>query len=591
MRAEVATTGTAGRGRGATRRHGGRRLIALLSTLTVMSCLGGGVARAETVDPEPPTTEGSATNPIPKISTDSSDRAPSASPSASASVLAVPANDLFANAIAVAAGSTSTGSNVGATKQAGELVHASNSGGASVWWKVTLSPGAYVVDTDSSSFDTLLSVYTGPAFDNLAAVASNDDSPVGGTTSKVAFTATPGTYYIVVDGYRSGTTVATGSITLHVGLSSGSAFAPPSNDNFAGAYTFTVLEDLTADLYGSTIAATPEAGEPLAGGYAAKRSVWFRFISPVTGTLTATTFGSGFDTILDVYTGSSIATLVPVPNGSNDDENRAGNVLTSSVTNVPITSATAYYLRIDGYAGVQGYIVLGVTVAGTVPVGTATSPGVPRDVKVDAGDGQATVTWAAPVSDGGSPITSYTVTASPGGSTCTWTSGPLSCVVTGLSNGTAYTFTVTVKTAVGSAGTPPTSPVTPGKSGYVSLTPARLLDTRGGRSTVDGQFNGIGAVGAGATLNVTVVGRAGVPTSGVDAVVLNVTVTEPTASGYVTVFPAGEQPPTASNLNFVPAQTVPNLVIAKVGANGQISLYNSAGSTHLIVDIVGWLPS
>ena len=59
------------------------------------------------------------------------------------------------------------------------------------------------------------------------------------------------------------------------------------------------------------------------------------------------------------------------------------------------------------------------------------------------------VSWSAPGFNGGSPITSYTVTSSPGGKTCTWTSGPLSCTVGGLTNGQGYTFTVVAKNGSG----------------------------------------------------------------------------------------------------------------------------------------------
>lgn len=121
-------------------------------------------------------------------------------------------------------------------------------------------------------------------------------------------------------------------------------------------------------------------------------------------------------------------------------------------------------------------------------------------------------------------------------------------------------------------------------------TPQRLLDTRPGHSTVDGQFTGSGPLGAGGTTNLTVTGRGYVPASGVGSVALNVTVTEPTAAGYVTVFPAGAARPTASNLNFVGGQTVPNMVIVAVGATGQVSFFNSAGNTHIIVDVLGWYP-
>ena len=127
--------------------------------------------------------------------------------------------------------------------------------------------------------------------------------------------------------------------------------------------------------------------------------------------------------------------------------------------------------------------------------------------------------------------------------------------------------------------------------GYTSLQPARLLDTRAGSPTIDGAFAGGGALGQGGVVNLTVVGRGNVPTTGVGAVVLNVTATSPTASGFVTVYPTGTQRPNASNLNFVTGQTTPNLVITKVGANGQVALFNSAGNTHLIADVVGWFPS
>jgi hypothetical protein len=95
-------------------------------------------------------------------------------------------------------------------------------------------------------------------------------------------------------------------------------------------------------------------------------------------------------------------------------------------------------------------------------------------------------------------------------------------------------------------------------------------------------------IGAGATRNLTVTGVGGVPASGVGAVAVNVTATQPTVGGYFTVWPAGQPQPNASNLNFSGGQTIPNLVIAKVGTNGQISIFNASGCTHAIIDVVGW---
>ncbi len=97
-----------------------------------------------------------------------------------------------------------------------------------------------------------------------------------------------------------------------------------------------------------------------------------------------------------------------------------------------------------------------------------------------------------------------------------------------------------------------------------------------------------GPVGASTTINLQVAGRGGVPPSGVGAVALNVTVTYPTAPGYMTVFAAGSARPQTSNLNFVPGLTVPNRVIAKVGTGGQVSLFNVQGTLDLVVDVNGW---
>jgi hypothetical protein len=128
----------------------------------------------------------------------------------------------------------------------------------------------------------------------------------------------------------------------------------------------------------------------------------------------------------------------------------------------------------------------------------------------------------------------------------------------------------------------------PTGAGYTGVVPARLLDTRPGATTVDGESEGGGSLGPVSTRDVTVTARGGVPASGVSAVALTVTVTEPTAAGFLTAHPTGTARPNASNLNFEPGKTVANLVVAKVGSGGRISLFNSAGRTHVIADVVGW---
>ena len=106
--------------------------------------------------------------------------------------------------------------------------------------------------------------------------------------------------------------------------------------------------------------------------------------------------------------------------------------------------------------------------------------------------------------------------------------------------------------------------VAPG--GFTSLAPSRILDTRnvGGKQLVSGE-----------TRDLAILNNGGVPASNVSAVVLNVTVTDTTGTGYLTVFPSAAGRPTASNLNWTPGLTIPNLVTVKVGTNGSVSLFQS----------------
>jgi hypothetical protein len=215
----------------------------------------------------------------------------------------------------------------------------------------------------------------------------------------------------------------------------------------------------------------------------------------------------------------------------------------------------------------------------------ATAPGAPTNVVAIAGEASATVSWLAPVSDGGSAITSYVITSTPASPSVTVGGGFTSATVTGLTDGTSYTFTATATNAIGTG--PPSAAsnaVVPGRGAYQSLPPKRILDTRDGTGGVL-----IALVGPGGSLNAQITGQGGVPSAGVSAVVLNVTVTDTTASSYLTVWPAGVPRPVASNLNWVAGQTVPNLVEVALGLNGQVSVYNAAGSTDVIFDVAGYV--
>ncbi len=127
----------------------------------------------------------------------------------------------------------------------------------------------------------------------------------------------------------------------------------------------------------------------------------------------------------------------------------------------------------------------------------------------------------------------------------------------------------------------------PATTSYKPLEPERLLDTRNGAATIDGQFVGAGLRPAGTVTELTVVNRGGVPAS-IATIVMNVTATEPTAAGFVTVYPCGIDRPLASNVNYGIGATVANAVMARVAANGTVCLFNS-NPTHLVVDVNGYL--
>lgn len=130
-------------------------------------------------------------------------------------------------------------------------------------------------------------------------------------------------------------------------------------------------------------------------------------------------------------------------------------------------------------------------------------------------------------------------------------------------------------------------PTTPGKVAatdgeFVETQVARLLDTRPGHTTVDGLFAGTGSIGPGDTLAFDVVGRAGVP-AGVVAVAVTVTVTQPTAAGFVSIFPCGPVPIT-STVNYQAGQTVANSAISGLSGNGQLCIHTMS-PTHVVVDV------
>lgn len=108
---------------------------------------------------------------------------------------------------------------------------------------------------------------------------------------------------------------------------------------------------------------------------------------------------------------------------------------------------------------------MGLTDITRLPLGITTdppqAPAAPTGVSAAPGDRRLTITWNAPSTDGGSPITSYTATAAPGGASCGWTTGARTCTITELTNGTRYSVTVTSTNQAGTSSPSAAATATP----------------------------------------------------------------------------------------------------------------------------------
>jgi hypothetical protein len=113
------------------------------------------------------------------------------------------------------------------------------------------------------------------------------------------------------------------------------------------------------------------------------------------------------------------------------------------------------------------------------------------------------------------------------------------------------------------------------------LTPVRIADTRSGVGGTQGPIAGE------ATIMMQIRGAAGVPNTAT-SVVLNVTAVDPQGAGYLAVFPALTARPETSSLNFDAGKNTARLVVARIGANGAMSIYFSGAQTHVIVDVTGY---
>ena len=275
---------------------------------------------------------------------------------------AAPTNDDFADAIILTGlPIATTGSNLGATVQTNEPLHAGNIGGRSVWWRWTApDTGPVTVDTANSDFDTLLAIYQGTSLTNLTRIAANDDGNLGDLTSRVTLPAMAGQeYFIAVDGYASLDRIAgAGSIHLNLTPFTGTA---PANDSFANA---TIISGVEFSANGSTEGATTEPGEPSKAHDLGGASVWWNFSVAADTLVEVNTLGSDFDTTLGVFTGADIGSLALI---IDNDDSPAGGTSQSALRFIA-RAGMPYRIVLDGYNGQVGNYQLNLT-----QVGLATS--------------------------------------------------------------------------------------------------------------------------------------------------------------------------------------------------------------------------
>ncbi|MFZ9864001.1 MAG: S8 family serine peptidase [Ilumatobacteraceae bacterium] len=372
---------------------------------------------------------------------------------ASNSVTITPSNDFFAGAKIINTPSgTLNDTNTSATMEPNEptLDNSGTSGGATIWFRYdAVANGSLTVDTFGSSFDTVLTAYSGTTLAGLSRITFNDDFS-STLQSSINFDVINGTsYYLRVASYGS----SRGSVTMNWSLLSTCPFTPVISDNFCAAYNLTnVSGSVTRD---NTQAQPNEFGEPAPSVGSGGGSVWYYFIAPAAGTLNISTSGSAINNVVSVFTGSSLSSLVR-PIGWTDFSG------TSNSASLEVVKDTRYYIRQASFSSSRGSMSLSATFTATVitlppsaPLNPTATPG--------ATDGTVVVSWTTPATDGGSPILSYEAIASPGSQSCTAAANQNSCTISGLTNFDPYTVAVTATNSVGrSPASVPTATVRPG---------------------------------------------------------------------------------------------------------------------------------
>jgi len=255
-----------------------------------------------------------------------------------------PPNDDFATATVLAGtpNDTATGTNVGAGVEAGEPSHYSyEAARASVWYAWTApSDGSLTLRADGG-FSRALAVYTGTQVSSLTRVPNQAQNYSGGPEQIRVRVQAGVTYAIVLDGRAA----SAGTFNLTLTL-----IGRPANDDFVDAET---LVGLSAETTGSNVGATQEPGEPIHEENYYDPSVWYQWTAPSSGGVTVDSSGSTFNSVVAVYTGTSVSTLTRVPSTRVQT--------TQEKRYFRAAAGVTYRIAVDGRNAQQGAIELELT--------------------------------------------------------------------------------------------------------------------------------------------------------------------------------------------------------------------------------------
>ena len=249
---------------------------------------------------------------------------------------AAPANNKISKAHNIASLPFSYSENTnGATLQKGEPDGCVM--GGSVWFKITPAHDeAVVFDTSGSNFDSAMQIFSGTTLSNMSYMACAQDWQ-DSNAAVDALTLHAGVHYVIQVGGQEG---ATGTLQFAARL------ATVPNDNFASATTIISLPDIAQQW---TLAATLEPGEPEPScQLAAQQSVWFDYTPTATQLVNLSTtpafhIGANYNTVIAVFTGSTLASLSEI--ACNDDYD---DLVNSQLTAVTFTAGVTYHIQVSG---------------------------------------------------------------------------------------------------------------------------------------------------------------------------------------------------------------------------------------------------